>query len=672
MAWQYTPYTLPLLLAVLLNTGLACYTWQRSSVFGGRTFFALAISLVVWALCEGISHVRIDLEGKVFWGVVAYLGIVPVPALWLLITLQYTGRGAAWRWTYALLALEPIAVLVLVFTKDYHALWSVEELVWRDGYAYLQPHFAALFWVHVAYSYALIAWGSIVLAREFFLASGLYRRQIAALFISVCIPWFANIAGIFGLSAIPPSLAFSATGLIIGWSIFRLQVLDLVPVASATLVERLQDGVVALDVQDRLVFVNPAAAKVLEGRPVIGQTLEHALPVLAELVGEWDPRARVQAEWVSDAADGRRFYQLQQSPLYGWQQMWAGRLLVLHDISERKREELELVQTTAAAESANRAKSEFLANMSHELRTPLNAVLGYAQVLRDSPHLPADCRGSVQTMERSADHLLQTIEAILTLARVEAGQQVLQTVDFALGELVATLEAVFGARCRQKGLAWEVEELVGGMRARGDADKLHQVLANLLDNALKFTAAGRVWLKVEQRATSRCYFEVGDTGKGIASERQQAIFEPFQQEQVDFSEGGTGLGLALAQRYVELLGGVLQLQSERGGGSRFSFELPLELAVGDEEWKPQIRRTLEPSLAPAVELDLSQLQVPAVLLQTLDAAVKAHSITQLNRSLENLEAAGGDAEDLAGFLRPLARRYDMAKIHRALQKLNTT
>ena len=96
------------------------------------------------------------------------------------------------------------------------------------------------------------------------------------------------------------------------------------------------------------------------------------------------------------------------------------------------------------------------------------------------------------------------------------------------------------------------------------------------------------------------------------------------------------------------------------------------MAVGDEEWKPQIRRTPEPSLEPAVELDLSQLQVSAVLLQTLDAAVKAHSITQLNRSLENLEAAGGDAEDLAGFLRPLARRYDMAEIHRALQELNTT
>jgi len=671
MLWQYTPYTLPLLFAALINIGLSFYAWKRRQAFGGYAFLALVVSLALWVVCEGMGHMRVDLAGKEFWGAMTYLWVVPVPALWLLIALQHTGRISSWRWRYMLLAVEPLLVLGLVFTQEYHMLWGVGELVRRDGYVQLNVHFMPLFWVHAAYSYALLLWGGIVLAREFFLVSGLYRQQVAALLFGVCVPWFANMARTFGWIEMPPSLVFSSTGLVFAWGIFRLQVMDLVPVASATLIERLQNGVVAVDAQDRLVFINPAAEQVLGGRPVVGEVLEHALPMLKEFTSDWGPRERVQTEWALGAGEAKRFYELQQSPLYGWQEMWTGRLFVLHDISARKNEEFELVQTTAAAESANHAKSEFLANMSHELRTPLNAILGYAQILRDSAELPADYGTSVQTMEHSADHLLRIIESILALARIEAGQQRLEVVDFALGELVSSLGASFAPRCEQKGLQWHVEELADGARVRADADKLYQVLVYLLDNALKFTAQGRVCLEVKQCADGMFCFAVSDTGPGIAPARQQAIFEPFQQEEIDFNEGGTGLGLTITQRYVELLGGTLALESQVGAGARFSFELALPAAAGGEGWTPQVQHVVEVAAESTVELDLGLLQIAPVLLRELGEAVKGHSITQLNHSLQVMVAEGGDAGRLAEYLRPLARHYDMAAIRRVLEELDT-
>ncbi len=252
----------------------------------------------------------------------------------------------------------------------------------------------------------------------------------------------------------------------------------------------------------------------------------------------------------------------------------------------------------ATAAAANRAKSEFLANMSHEIRTPMNAILGYAQILlRDSALHPFH-RDALATITSSSDHLLRLINEILDLSKIDAGRMELEPFDFDLVALVRELAALFQHPCEEKqlGLRIDLPDDVRRLPVHGDGGKLRQVLINLLGNAVKFTERGRVVLRVTG-AADRWTFEVGDTGVGIAPEFQRVIFEPFAQGPGAKGRGGTGLGLTLARRHVELLGGRLAVRSEPGVGSSFFFSVTLPAAALRPAESPREVLRLEPGSA---------------------------------------------------------------------------
>ncbi|MBI3774438.1 MAG: PAS domain-containing protein [Gammaproteobacteria bacterium] len=247
---------------------------------------------------------------------------------------------------------------------------------------------------------------------------------------------------------------------------------------------------------------------------------------------------------------------------------------------ERRRAEADLHTAKEAAEAANRAKSEFLASMSHELRTPLNAILGYAQILQRDRTLGAAQIKGIDVIHTSGEHLLTLINDILDLSKIEARKLDIIDSEFSLSDFVRNVSDVARMRAHSKLLAFSAEVEDGlPARVRGDEKRLRQVLINLLDNAVKFTAQGEVRLWVARDSGHGLRFEVSDTGIGIAPEHLPEIYLPFHQVGDPRNHGGgVGLGLAICKRLVDLMGGDIRVESAPGCGTTFSALLNLPAA----------------------------------------------------------------------------------------------
>jgi signal transduction histidine kinase/CheY-like chemotaxis protein len=293
-------------------------------------------------------------------------------------------------------------------------------------------------------------------------------------------------------------------------------------------------------------------------------------------------------------AVGILFTILTSAYLYGgWrrtQQIAAANAALQEEVAVRQRAE-------AAAESANQAKSDFLASMSHEIRTPLNAILGYSQIMQRDRELTVEQKDAIGCISASGQHLLGLINEILDLSKIEAGRMELNPADFDLAALGQGLTATFQPLCAGKRIGFRVVFDGGGKKCvTGDEGKLRQVLINLLGNAVKFTNVGEVFFRCKNVAADLWSFEVIDTGLGIPEDERANIFKPFHQGTNSQHQGGTGLGLAIALRQVELMGGRLELESERGIGSRFFFQISLPPAAATEE--PQLVPLMPQRLKP--------------------------------------------------------------------------
>jgi signal transduction histidine kinase len=273
--------------------------------------------------------------------------------------------------------------------------------------------------------------------------------------------------------------------------------------------------------------------------------------------------------------------------------------------AELRQSEATMQEAKEAAERANRAKSQFLANMSHELRTPLNAILGFTQLLIRDSSLTIEQRESIEIINRSGEHLLELINDVLQMSKIEVGKVTLDQQSFDLYRLLDSLEAMFQLPAQKKGLQLIFDYAPGLPRyVQTDENKLRQVLINLLGNAIKFTASGNVTLRVARELNVEdfqklqveslnvegstpssnlqpvtLYFAVEDTGPGIAPEDLDIIFEAFTQTATGRkSSEGTGLGLPISRKFVQLMGGDISVSSTFGKGTIFQFDVEVSLS----------------------------------------------------------------------------------------------
>jgi PAS domain S-box-containing protein len=383
-----------------------------------------------------------------------------------------------------------------------------------------------------------------------------------------------------------------------------------------TLLETAPVGVMRIRNQ-RIVAVNSVLVDMLGygrdellGTEVVGyfEDREEGGAILQEIFANLMTGRRVTAQATVRRKEGSLIDILASVSTVNPDNVDAGSVAVLLDISARKQAEV-LRQDKARAEAANRAKSTFLANMSHEIRTPLNAILGFCQLLQRDPALTLRQGEQLGIISRNGEHLLDLINDILEMSKIEASRVVLDIKDFDLHALLNDLALLFQARALDKGLSFDFEPALRlPVMVVGDSGRIRQILINLLGNAVKFTARGGIIFHAGgEEAPGNTWLlriEVEDTGPGIAPEDQSRLFQPFEQATAGRSvQTGTGLGLAISRELARLMEGDVTFRSEPGKGSVFELSVPLPLSESKVEpvdaSEPQVEHwRLDEGMAP--------------------------------------------------------------------------
>ncbi len=587
---ELNPIAALLILPVLIAGALAFLTWNDRFRVHSRLFSVLMISVGFWALFEAMVQAGTTLFIKFLFLKIQFLAVTTVPVFWLLVIMRYTGREKAITTrNIVLLLLVPFFSTLMVATNEMHHLfYSSVTLNLTHSFPQMVLIRGPVFWLNIGYSYILVLVSIFFLIQRLLHEQTIYRYQAVYMLLSLVVVLVINVIYLFDLFPItnldPSPLSFIAGGIIMAFGIFKYRLLELVPIARGQIFENILDGVVVIDAGERLIDYNRRAAELFDWvNPRIGS------PV-AEL---WADRKDVLDSIRSDTLpetklilhrDGKSSYQhVSSMPVPVRQPGQAGKILIFHDITKLKQAELELTaiyekekELRESLEIESRKRIDFSRTLIHELKTPLTPILSSSDLLVSG--IKEEPWASIaQNILRGAETLSRRIDELLDLAKGEIGTLQILRKSISLSRLLEDIVSEMAPLGAGRGQSLVLEDCSKLPRVMADEVRVRQIVQNLITNAFKFSGPGDVITVKACLEADNITVSVRDNGIGLTPEEQAKLFQPYERLDADQRRlGGLGLGLALCKNLVELHGGRIWVESEKGKGSTFSFSLPLQ------------------------------------------------------------------------------------------------
>ncbi|MEA3307889.1 MAG: histidine kinase N-terminal 7TM domain-containing protein [Chloroflexota bacterium] len=580
-------YIIALRVAALVTLGIAFYSWQqRKHTPAARSFTFLMLATFLWAGGYSMELGCDTIPAILRWSQISYIGVVYTSLLWFIFALQYADwKEFLTRRNIFLLATPSTLNLLVKWTNGWHHWYYTSYQLEIEGTIHrIQFTRGAISWVFIMYSYLLLLLGTLVLIWLFIRSPRPYRHQLSLILVGALVPWLANLAHLFEadilsrLDATP--MAFSITGMLIGWGLFRLRLLDLVPIARDKVMENIHDGVIILDMRLRLIDLNPRARELFpaEDSPLIGK------PVSQVLAGQLNLAALFQAEQDTSTSItiktscSQRDYDLFLSHLKDQRQQLSGWLLVLHDVTERNRAEQALRQQTLTLARQNAELDAFAHTVAHDLKNPLTVMVGFSLWLENNvARIPL--KKSEENLHRiscAGRKMANIIDELLLLANVRSKDDI-NTAPLDMAKIVAAAEQRLSVMIAEHHGKLTLPE--SWPLASGYAPWVEEVWVNYISNALKYGGTPPQLTfgatPVASAGTEVPYYRfwLRDNGAGLTGAQQNQLFTEFTRLEQSRT-AGHGLGLSIVKRIIGKLGGQVGVQSEVGVGSEFSFTLP--------------------------------------------------------------------------------------------------
>jgi PAS domain S-box-containing protein len=591
--WQWTPYG-ALLIAVALAAVISAYYIRKyRPVPWINTGTAMLLAAAAWTSAYGLELSSTELQAKMLWSKVQYLGIALIPSMWLLFVLRYTGyRKRLLVLSRIVLGILSGTAILLILTNELHGIiWRSTAIRFRfylgETYADLANTPAWGYWCFIIFFVSVVLLAASLLVVMLVRSHPFYRWQVFILLGGLLIDIYVSIRDIFeDPYPTPLPLAFALTTLAIVWGLSYLRRGDLVDVSRRLILEQMPDPVLVLDDQNRVMSLNPACRQLIDSSDnVIGKPIDEAWPAWLAQIGGLDQTDEIRRE-VTLSSDGQaRTYDVHVSPLSDWRDRLVSRVAVLRDIEERKQAEQmnKALQEQLLQVRKMEAIGTLAGGIAHDFNNLLTAIQGNATLAKNTAGSDSPIYEDLNEIELACRRASRLTRQLLLFSRKQPIRPLSLQLNAVILEMTEMLERLIG-----EDMAIYVHLAPDIWMVKADKGSIEQVIINLVVNARDaMPEGGEIIVKTDNVFVDEVYCQatpaarpgqfvrlaVSDTGMGMSQEVQDRLFEPFFSTKE--TGEGTGLGLAVVYGIIQQHSGWVHVYSEIGHGSTFTIHLPM-------------------------------------------------------------------------------------------------